>query len=176
MCVHFLFYSLTLCIFWRLFILSCSMSSPGHCCCFQSLSHIWLFVTPWTAARQAFLSFTISKSLLKFMSVESVMPSNHFIICCPLLILPSICHSIRVFSNKLALHIRWLSIRASALASILPVNIQDWFPLGLTGLSVILSKGLSRVFSNTTVQKHQVFSAQPSLYPNLHIHLYIICT
>ena len=125
-----------ICIFWRLFILSCSMSSPGHCCCFQSLSHIWLFVTPWTAARQAFLSFTISKSLLKFMSVESVMPSNHFIICCPLLILPSIYHSIRVFSNKSVLCIRWpkywsfsFSISPSSEYSGLISFRMDWWDL-----------------------------------------------
>ena len=73
----------------------------------QSLSRVRLFVTPWTAARQASLSFTISQSLLKLMSFESVMPSNHFILCHPLLLLPSIFPSLRVFSNKLALHIRW---------------------------------------------------------------------
>ena len=73
----------------------------------QSLSHVRLFATPWTAARQAFLSFTISWSLLKLMSIESVMPSNHFILCCPLLLLPSIFPSIRVFSSKSAFHNRW---------------------------------------------------------------------
>ena len=77
-------------------------------CCFffQLLSHVCLFATPWTAARQASLSFTISQSLLKLMSIESVMPSNHLILCYPLLLLPSIVPSIRVFSNE-ALHIRW---------------------------------------------------------------------
>ena len=73
----------------------------------QSLSHVWLFVTPWTAAFQVSLSFTISQSLLKLMSIESVMPSNHLILCYPLIILPSIFTSIRVFSNELALCIRW---------------------------------------------------------------------
>ena len=73
----------------------------------QSLIRVQLFVTPWTAACQASLSFTISRSLLKFMSIESVMPSNHLIPCHPLLLLPSIFPSIRVFSNESALHIRW---------------------------------------------------------------------
>ena len=73
----------------------------------QSLSHVWRFATPCTAALQASLSFTISQSLLKFMSIESVMPSNHHILCHLLLLLPSIFPSIRVFSNESALHIRW---------------------------------------------------------------------
>ena len=99
----------------------------------QLLSHVWLFVTPWTAACQASLSITNSWSLLKFMSIESVTPSNHFILCCPLLLPPSIFPSIRVFSNESALRIRCQSIGVSASASILPMNIQDWFPLGWTG-------------------------------------------
>ena len=73
----------------------------------QSLSHVWLFATPWTAARQASLSFTISQSLLKLMSIDSVMPSNHLILCHPLLLPPSIFPRIRVFSNESALRIRW---------------------------------------------------------------------
>ena len=73
----------------------------------QSLSHVQLFTTPWTVARQASLSFTVSQSLLKLTSIESVMPSNHLIFCCPLLLLPSFFPSIRIFSNELALHIRW---------------------------------------------------------------------
>ena len=76
-------------------------------CCCSVLSHVWLFVTLWTAACQASLSFTISQSLLKFMSIELVMPSNHFILCCPLLLLPSILPSLRLFSNESVLHIRW---------------------------------------------------------------------
>ena len=73
----------------------------------QSLSHVWLFATPWAAARQASLSIANSQSLLKLMSIESVMPSNHLIFCCPLLLPPSIFPSIRVFSNESALRIRW---------------------------------------------------------------------
>ena len=120
----------------------------------QLLSCIQLFVTPCTVARQASLSFTIFQSLLKLMSIESVMPSNHLIFCCPLLLLPSIFPSIRVFSNESALHIRWSKFGASASVSVLPMNTQDWFPLGWTGLISLLFKGLSRVLSNTTVQKH----------------------
>ena len=101
----------------------------------QSLSHVRLFVTSWTIAHQASLSFTISQSLHKLMSIESVMPSNHLIFCQPLLLLPSIFPCIRVFLNELALCIRWhQSIGASAPSSVLPMNIQGWFPLGLTGL------------------------------------------
>ena len=133
----------------------------------QSLSRIWLFVTPWTAAHQASLSFTISQSLLKLMSIEWVMPSNHLIFCHPLLLLPSIFPSIRVFSNASALHIRWPKYWSSA--SVLPMNIQGWFPLGLTGLISLLSKGLSRVLSSTTIWKHQFFGAQPSSQSNSHI-------
>ena len=97
----------------------------------QSLSHVWFFETPWTAAHQASLSFTISQSLLKLMSIESVMPSNCLILCRPLLFLPSISPSIRVFSNESALCIRGQRIgapaSASASASVLPMNIQGWF-------------------------------------------------
>ena len=100
------------------------------------------------------------------MSIELVMLSNHLILCRPLLLLPSIFPSIRVFSNESALCISWPSIEASALASVLLINIQGWFPLGLTGL-ILLSKGLSRAFSSTTVQKHQFFSAQPSFWSTL---------
>ena len=135
----------------------------------QSLSCVWLFLIPWTVAPKSSLSFTISWSLSKLMSVESVMPSTHFILCHPLLLLPLIFPSIRLFSNELPLHIRWPKYWASV--SVLPMNIQDWFPLGLTGL-ILQSRGLSRVFSNTIVQKHQFFGAQPSLWPNSHIHDY----
>ena len=116
----------------------------------QSLSHIWLFATPWIAACQASLSITNFWSLLKLMSIELVMASNHLICCCPLLLLTSIFPSIRVFP---------VSVGVSASASVLPLNIQDGFPLGWTDWISLQSKGLSRVFSNTTVQKHQFFSA-----------------
>ena len=129
----------------------------------QLLSHVQLFATPWTVARQASLFITNSQSLLKLMSIELVMSSNHLILCCPLLLLLSIFLSIRVFSNESGRHIRWPKIWSFSSASILPMNIQDWFPLGWTGWIPLQSKGLSRVFSNTTVQKHQFFSTQLSL-------------
>ena len=129
----------------------------------QSLSHLPLFGTLWTAACQTSLSFTNFQSLLKLMSIESGMPFNHPILCHPLLVLPSIFPSIRVFSSKSVLHIRYQRRGVSGLASVLPVNIQNWSPLGLTGWISLLSKGLSRVFSNTTVQKHQFFSVHLSL-------------
>ena len=115
----------------------------------QSLSGVQLFVTPWTAAHQASLSITNSWSLLKFMSIESVMPSSYLTLFHPLLLPPSIFPSIRVFSSESVLCIRWPKYGASASASGLPMNIQDWFPLRLTGLISLQSRGLSRVFSKT---------------------------
>ena len=110
----------------------------------------------------------ISWSLPKFMSIESAMPSNHLILCCPLFLLSSTFPSIRVFPMS------WLFTSGGqiigASASLLPMNIQGWFPFGLTGLISLLSKDFSRVFSSTTVWKHQFFSVQPSLWSNSHIH------
>ena len=129
-------------------------TSPATVHVVQWLSRVWLFMTPWTAACQASLSFTRSQSLFKFMSIELVMPSNHLILCHPLHLLRLIFPSIRVFSNESALRIRCQSIEASASASVLLLNLQGWFPLGLSGLISLLSKGLSRDFSSTTVWKH----------------------
>ena len=100
------------------------------------------------------MSFTISRSLLKFMSIESVMLYNHFILCHPLLLLPSNFPSIRVFSKTWLFTSGGQNIGASASASVLPMNFQDWYLLGLNPLISLLSKGLSIVFSNTTVQRH----------------------
>ena len=129
----------------------------------QSLSSVRLFVTPWTKALQASLSITNSQSSPKPMFIESVMPSNHLILCRPLLLLPSIFPSIRVFSNEPALCIRWPKYWSFSL-NISPSNEHP----GLISFRrywwiSLQSKGLSRVFSNTTVQKHQFFSAQLSL-------------
>ena len=136
----------------------------------SSVRHIQLFVTPRTAASQASLSITNSWSLLKFMSIELVMPANYLTLCHPLLFLPSIFPSIRVFSNESVLPIRRPKYWSFSFSIILPMNIQDWFPLGLSGLISLQAKGLSRVFSNTTVQKHQFFGVQLSSQSNSHIH------
>ena len=100
--------------------------------------------------------------------------SNHFILCRPLPLLPSIFPNINVFSNELVLHIRRPKYWIFGFNIILPVNIQSWFPLGVTGLISLLSKGLSCVFSSTTVQKHQFFSAQPSLWSNSDIYTWLL--
>ena len=126
--------------------------------------------TPWTAARQASLTITISQSLLKLMSIESVMPSNHLILCRPLLLLPSIFPSIRVFSNESALRIRWTKYWSFSF-SISPSNeYSGLISFRMDGWISLLSKGLSRVFSNTTVQEHKFSSTQPSSWSNSHIH------
>ena len=136
----------------------------------QSLSCVQFFATPWTTARQASLSITKSQSLLKLMSIESVMPSNHLILCHLLLLPPSIFSSIRVFPNESALHIRWPKYWSFTFNISLPMNTQDWSPSGWTGWISLQSKGLS-VFSNTTVQKHQFFRTQLSSQSNSHIHI-----
>ena len=138
---------------------------------FSLVTQVRLFVTPWTGAGQASLSITYSQSLLIFMSIELMMPSNHLILCCPLL-QPSIFPSIRVsFPMSQFFTLGDQSIGASASASVFPMNIQDWFLLGLAGLISLLSKELSRVFSNTTVQKHQFFGAQLSLWSNSYLYM-----
>ena len=137
----------------------------------QLLSCVRLFATPWTAAHQASLSITNSRRLLKLVFIKSVMPSSHLILCRPLLLLPSILPSIRVLSRTSQLVTSGgQSIGASASASVLPMNMQDWSPLGWTGWISLQFKGLSRVFSNTTVLKHQSFGTQPSSQSNSHIH------
>ena len=123
----------------------------------HSLSCVRLFLTPWTAACKASLSIINSWSLLKLMSIETMMLSSHLILCRPLLLLPPIFPSIRLFSNESTLSWGGQSIGVSASASVLPMYIQGGFSLGWTGWICLQSKGLSRVFSNTTVQKHQFF-------------------
>ena len=136
----------------------------------QSLSHVRLFATPWTTARQASLSITNSQSSPKPMSIESVMPSNHLLLCHPLLLLTSIFPSIRVFSNESALRMSWPKYWSFSF-NISPSNKHPGLiSLGWTGWISLLSKGLSRVFSNTTVQKHQFFGTQLSSQSNSHIH------
>ena len=127
-------------------------------------------MTPWTATHQAYWSITNSQSLFKIMSIESVMPSNHVILCHSILFLHSIFPASGYFLMSRFFTSGGQSIAASASASVLLMNIQDLFPLGLTGLISLLFKGLSRICSNTTVQKHQFFSTQLSLWSNSHIH------
>ena len=148
-------------------IIQCDHGLPRWLSSVQSLSRVRLFATPWITARQASLSITNCRSLLKPMSIESVMPSSHLILCHPLLLLPPIPPSIRVFSNESALCMRWPKYWSFSF-SISPSNEHlglisfrmDW--LDLLGV-----QGLSRVFFNTTVQKHQFFSTQLLHSPTL---------
>ena len=140
-----------------------TVMSPLSFSSVQLLSHVRLFVTPWTAVSQASLSITNSRSSPKPMSIESVKPSNHLILCCPLLLLPSIFPASGSFPMSQLFASGGQSIGVSASASFLPMNTQDWSPLGWTGWISLQSSQLSRVFSNTTVQKHQFFGAQLSL-------------
>ena len=129
----------------------------------QSFSDVQLFATPWNAARQPSVSITNFQSLPRLMSIESVMPSNHLILCRPLLLLPSIFPSIRVFSNESVLRIRWPKYWSFSFNISPSDEYSGLISLGWTDLISLQSKGLSRVFSNTTVQKHQFFGAQLSL-------------
>ena len=139
----------------------------------QQLSHVLLFVTPWTATPQAPLSSTISWSLLKLMSTESVMPSNHLILCCPLLLLTSIFPSIRIFSNESALHIKWPKYQSFCFGNN-PSNEysglisfrMDWFDL-------LADQGTLKS-SPAPLGWHQFFSAQPYLWSNSHIHTWLL--
>ena len=136
----------------------------------QLLSRVWLLVTPSTTVRQASLCITISRSLPKLMSTESPMLSNHLILCHPLLLLPSIFPSIRVFSDESALCIRWPKYGRFSF-SISPSNEHPGLiSFRMDWLDPLQSKALSRVFSNTTVQKHQFFCPQVSFQSNSHIH------
>ena len=128
-----------------------------------SFSHVWLLATPWTAACQASLSITKSPILLRLMSIESVKPSNHLVSSFCLQSFPELGSSLmnRLFTSG------GQSIGASASASVLPMNIQDWFSIGLTGWISLQSKGLSRIFSNTAVQKQQFFSVHLLYGPTL---------
>ena len=136
----------------------------------QLLSHVQLFVTPWIAARQASLSITNSRSLLKLMSIESVMPSSHLILCRPLLLLSQSLPASGSFPMSHLFTWGGQSTGVSALASFLPKKSWGWSPSECTGWISLQSKGLARVFSNTTVQKHQFLGTQLSSQSNSHIH------
>ena len=134
------------------------------------LSRVWLFVIPWTAAPQTPLSSTTSQRLLQFMSIESAILSSAapFFFCLQSFPASGSFQISQFFASG------GQNIGAPALASVLPMNIQDWFPLGLTGLISLLSKGLSRVFSSATIQKYQFFNAQFSLWSNSYIHTWLL--
>ena len=133
------------------------LNNACACCCCLVAEPFPTFCEPMNCSMPGFLVLHHRWSLLKLLSIESVIPHSHLILCHPLL-LPSIFPSIRVFPKELVLRNGGQTIGASALASILPVNIQDWFPLGLTGLISLQLKGLSRVFSSITIGIHQYFS------------------
>ena len=138
-------------------------------CSVQLLHCVRLFATPWTAVLQASLSISNSQSLLKLMSIELVMSSNSLILCHLLLLLPSIFPSIRVFSNESAPRIRWPKYWSFSFS----ISLSNEYS-GLTGWISLQSKGLSRVFSSTTVQKHPFFSARLSLWSTSHIHTWLL--
>ena len=129
----------------------------------QSLGPVQLFKTPWTAASQASLSFTISQRLLKLVSIELITPSNNLILCHPFFSCLQSFPASGYFPMSQFFTSGGQIIGVSASASVLSMNTQDWSPLGWTGWISLQSKGFSGVFSNTTVQKHQFFSAQLSL-------------
>ena len=140
-------------------------------CCSLRLSDS---AAPWTAVRQASLSFSISWSLLRSTSIQSVVPSNHLILCHPLLLLPSVFPSIKVCSVSRLFPSGSQGIGASASASVFSMNIQGWFPLGLSSGLILQSKGSSTVFSCTIIRKHQLFGTQLSLWFNSHIHTWLL--
>ena len=139
----------------------------------QLLSHVQFFVTPWTAAHQASLSITNSRSLLKLMSIKSVMPSNHFILCHRFLLLPSIFPSITVFSNESVLCIRWRFIfnRWSFISSSSPSNeYSGLISFKIDRFDLLAVQGTLKCLLQHHSSKHQFFSAQLSLWSNSHIH------
>ena len=143
-----------------------------HCHCSVTVQSLLCstLCDPGTAAHQASLSIPSSWSLLKFVSIELVMPSKH-LLCCPLFLLPSIFPSIMVFP---VCHFFSGGQSIGVSASVLPMNIQDWFPLGWTGLISLQSQLLSRVFCNTMVRKHQFFGTQLSLWSNSPVHSWLL--
>ena len=136
----------------------------------QLLSHVRLFVTPWISARQASLSITNSQSSLRLISIKSVMPSSHLILCRPFLLLPPIPPRFRIFSNESTLHMRWTKYWSFSFSIIPSKEIPGLISFRMTGWISLQSKGLSRVFSSTTVQMHQFFTTQLSSQSNSHIH------
>ena len=139
----------------------------------QSLSHVRLFATPWIAARQASLSITNSRSSLRLTSIESVMPSSHLILCCPLLLLLSIFPSIRVFSKESVLPIRWPKYWSFSFSISPSKEFSGLISFRIDWLDLLAVQGTLKVF-NTTVQKHQFFGTQLSLQSNSHNHTWLL--
>ena len=152
----------------------CSTSLMIQFSSVESLSHVRLFATPWIAACQASLSITNSQNSLRLMPIKLVMPSSHLILCHPILLLPQSLPASESFPMSQLFAWGGQSTGVSALASFFPKNTQNWSPLEWTGWIFLQSKGLSRVFSNTTVQKHQFFGAQLSSQSNSHIHTWLL--
>ena len=140
----------------------------------QSLSRVRLFAIPWAVAHQALLSSTVFQSLLKFMSIEFLILSNQFILSCPFLLLPSAFPSISIFSDELVLPMSWSNYWSFSFSICPSEEFQGTFPLGLNGLISLPSKGLSRVFSSTTIRNHPFFGSQSSLWPNSHICTWLL--
>ena len=140
----------------------------------QLLSRVWIFVTPWITARQASLSITNSQRSLKLMCIESVMPSSHLILCRPFSSCPHSLPASESFPISQLFASDGQSIGVSPLASVLPKYTQGWSLLEWTGWISLQSKGLSRVFSSTTVQKHQFFGTKLSSQSNSHIHTWLL--
>ena len=140
----------------------------------QSLRPVWLFVTPRNAVHQAPLSFTISPSLLKLRSIESVMPSNHFIPCHPLLLLPSIFPSIKVFSNESVLWISWPNYWSLSFSISLSTEHSGLISCRIDWLDHLDIQGILKSLSNTTVQNHQFFCTQPSLWSKSYIYTWLL--
>ena len=138
----------------------------------QSLTHVWLFMTPWTAACQASLSFTISQSLLKCMSIELMMPSNHLILCHPFL-LPSIFPSIKVFFNESTLAIRWPKYWSFSFSISPSSEYSDLISFRIDWVELLAIQGTLST-PTITIRKLQFFSAQPSLWSNSHIHTWLL--
>ena len=138
-------------LIWKFALWSVQFSS------IQSLSHVWLFVTPWTAARQASLSITSSQSLLKLMSIKSVMPSNRLVLCRPLVLLPSVFPSFRIYSNESVLCIRWPKYWSFSISPFNEYSGLISFRMGW--LDLLALQGTLKSPAHTTVQKHQFFSA-----------------
>ena len=138
----------------------------------QLLSRVWLFAALWTAARQASLSFTLSWSLLRLMSIESVMPSNHLVLCHPFFSCLLSFRASRSFPVSCLFASGGQRIRASALASVLPMNVQSWFPLGLTGLISLQSKGLKSCLQYHSSKASILWHS--ALWSNSDIHTWLM--